>query len=121
MSSYRLIERALKDNGPMSARELSEEIGMSLRLTQGALGWIRTERPGTIYIHGWQHEQCVSRLNMNAVYALGNKPDAKRLKPMTGAQRCKRWRHKRKSQVASVFHLPEKMYRRVQTPAVYMG
>jgi hypothetical protein len=121
LSNWRLIKQALEESGPMSAREIAEETNINLRLVQGVLGYVRTETPNALYIIRWQHEQSPSRLNLNAVYALGSKPDAKRPKRMSSAQRSKRWRHKTKSQVASVFHLPTKMHRRVQTPEVHLG
>ena len=120
-STYQKIIKALTDHGPMTARDLAEEININLRLVQGALGWVRAEHPGTIYIQNWRHEKTASRLNMNAVYALGSKPDVKRPKSMSSSQKCKRWRQKQKFQIASVFHLSHKKYNRVRSPEVHLG
>lgn len=120
-STYQKIIKALTDHGPMTARDLAEEIKINLRLVQGVLGWIRTEHPNTIYIQNWRHEKTASRLNMNAVYALGSRPDAKRPKSMSASQKCKRWRQKQKFQIASVFHLSHKKYDRVRPTEVHLG
>ena len=119
-STYQKIVDALTEYGPMTSRELAEEINTDLRLVQGSLGWIRVERPNLIHIQGWRHEKTACRINLNAVYALGAKPDAKRPKAMSSSQKCKRWRQKKKFQIASVFHLSVQKHNRVRTPAVHM-
>lgn len=95
----------LAEHGPMTLRELAHDIGISADLLRCYVGSLRQRRPGVIYIDSYRRDEDGGRLYPRALYALGNKPDAKRPKKLTQSEYNRRAREKAKVRVASVFHL----------------
>lgn len=65
----------LRLHGPMSAREVAEEAGITLSAAIGGIHRIR-KTPGVIYIHSWRRQPAGTRGREIPVYALGSAQDA---------------------------------------------
>lgn len=95
----------LAEHGPMTMRELADDIGIGADLLRCYVGSLRQRRPGVIYIHSYRRDEDGGRLYPRALWALGNKPDATRPPKLTHTEYNKRARAKARARVASVFHL----------------
>ena len=111
------VLEALKDFGPMTAREISIEIDceigtVSMVLTRCRRSDVRaaqgrTKRLKRVHIHSWTYGLVVDRagttITPRMVFALGDKRDAKKPPPMTNAQRCRKKRVADLRRVNSIF------------------
>lgn len=109
-----LVLKTLGDFGPMTARELAVETNVpinhvSMILTRCRRNNIRkrSKQAKRVHIHTWVLEPIVSgiklRENPRMVFALGNKPDAKKPPPKTCALRCHERRVKQLGRISSIF------------------
>lgn len=89
----------------MTQREIAEELGLDPDLLRGYMGSLRQKRPGVLYIHSYRRDEDGGRLYPRALWAVGNRPDAKRPKPLPKSVYNKRGKDKMRKRVASVFHL----------------
>jgi hypothetical protein len=105
MSVRQQIIDLLTASGPMTQREMAEELGLDVDLLRGYIGALRQRRPGVLYVHSYRRDEDGGRLYPRALWAVGDKPDAKRIKPLPKAVYNKRGKDKMKTRVASVFHL----------------
>lgn len=107
---------ALKDFGPMTARELAIEldactnnISMVLTRCRRDCSKKRSKQPKRVYIHSWTRTVVIDRErvrdNPRMVFALGNKPDAKKPPPQNNAVRCRKKRANALGRVNSVFSI----------------
>jgi len=92
--------------GPMTMREIADQLKTDVDTIRHFLGALRCKRPGVIYIHSYRRDEDGGRLYPRALWAAGNLPDAKRLPRLDKKETSRRARLKRKKLVASVFHLP---------------
>jgi predicted ArsR family transcriptional regulator len=91
--SYIVLAKTLKllMAGPITAHELSEDVGIHLITAQE---WMRSlHKEKAVYISGWLPDR-LGR-DVTAVYAAGSKPDKPRGK-LTPAERSHRYREKQK-------------------------
>jgi len=111
-----LILKTLEDFGPMTAKELSVEtkvpinnVSMVLTRCRRNNTRKRSKQAKRVYIHTWAREPIVSgiklRENPRMVFALGNKPDAKKPPPKNDTQRSHERRVKQLGRVNSIFSI----------------
>jgi hypothetical protein len=92
-----LVIQHLQDYGPATLPELERAIPYVRRTIVSALHDLRLNRvtiPRMIHIQSYIKEDEVKQRYTRAVYALGDKPDAKYPKRDSGTARTKRWREK---------------------------
>ena len=105
---------ALKDFGPMTARELSTDLNIPVNVVSVALHRCRKVRidrhskfAKRVYIESWTRTLVIERLrvrdNPRMVFALGSKPDAKKPPPQSNAERNRKKRNKKAVRVNSIF------------------
>lgn len=87
----------------MSARELSEELGLRFGLVRAKLGYLKTQ--GRVHIHSYCRDTENGRLYPRARWALGSGKDAKRPAPLSDAEYNRRYRERTRGLVNSVFEL----------------
>ena len=100
----------LRENGFMTRTELIEATGLpdtavSQALTRMRRTWATI--PRRIHIHSYVTEMDGRRNYPRPVYALGDKPDARKPKPVPMAVSAKKWRSQQKARYAlnSVFNM----------------
>lgn len=93
----------LKELGPMTMREIADQLRIDLDRIRSFIGSTRQKKPGVIYIQSYRRDEDGGRLYPRAVWAAGNLPDAKR-PPKLGHPEYNR-RARKKKKVASIFHL----------------
>lgn len=105
------IEIALSMHGPMTAAQLKEELNLGHKGTLTGVLYRMSKktalRPKRIYISSWIHEHEGARRYPRAVYSIGDKRDKPKPKPMSGANKSKRYRSLRVARLrnSSVFNL----------------
>jgi tRNA G37 N-methylase Trm5 len=90
-----LVIQHLRDFGPATTAELCRHIPHNRHTITSALELLRKNRPvkpRCIHIHAYTHDDEIKQRYPRAIYAFGNKPDAKRPPPENGTTRTKRWR-----------------------------
>jgi hypothetical protein len=103
------IERALQDGVRMGSAEIAREIGLPRDRVASCIS--RMARPGRsmprrLYIAEWALDDGPgARRYPRALYALGDKPNARRPRPETGTETARRYRQRNHGQVASVWDL----------------
>lgn len=105
MSVRQKIISLLEAQGPMTQREIAEELGIHIDTLRGYIGSLRQRRPGVLYVHSYRRDEDGGRLYPRALWAVGDKPDAKRPPKLSKQVYNKRGKDRMKSRVASVFHL----------------
>lgn len=90
----------------MTMREIADQLKTNIDRIRNFIGSVRAKKPGVIYIQSYRRDEDGGRLYPRAVWAAGNRPDAKRLPRLDKKETSRRARLKRKKLVASVFHLP---------------
>lgn len=97
-AGVRLIEQALKVQGPMGYRELAGVTGLACSTLKngGYLDALLVQR--RIYIQRWERNQ---RGRMRAIYAAGNGPQAEPLPPFSGAEKSRRHRQRKQAAEAN--------------------
>ena len=69
------VLEALREAGPMTTRELSEYLGITLQATNRALKTLQGT-PRRVRIHSWKRDVGSARRYLRAVYAAGKGKDA---------------------------------------------
>lgn len=96
-ASHAAIRETLAACGPLTSRELMLFFPDSTQ--QDIAGMLASMRRRVakpqIHIHSWVREADHARDYIRAVYALGDLPDARKPKPMTNAERCRRHKARR--------------------------
>lgn len=105
MSVRQQIIQLLSVEGPMTQREIAEALGLDHDTLRGYIGALRQKRPGVLYVHSYRRDEDGGRLYPRALWAVGNRRDAKRLEPLPKSVYNKRGKDKMKTRVASIFHL----------------
>lgn len=102
------IAAYIEEVGEATRAEIADAIGLGVfRVSTAVTRMMRTtrNRERMIHIVRWVYDGDIGeRRYPRAVYALGNKPDAKKPK-VTEAERLRKYRANRKMRVASVFDL----------------
>lgn len=99
------IVRLLKEHGPMTVRELAEELGATVRHISGSLASLRNRWPGTVRIAGYRRDEDGGLLYPRALWALGGQPDARRPGRLSKQEYNRRERDARRARVPSIFHV----------------
>lgn len=95
-ASMPAIRETLGACGPLTSREILQFFPASSQQdVAGALGAMRRLATKQVYIHSWVRESDFGKDYLRAVYALGDKPDARKPRKLTNAERCRRWKAKR--------------------------
>lgn len=103
MTMVRTILDLLRDHGPMTWREIAEEIGNGEIKYLG--GVMQRYRGKLVHICGYRRDNDGGRMYPRAIYKYGPGVDAKRPPPLTRAEYNKRFRSKIKQKYASVWQL----------------
>lgn len=103
--SRQLIIETLTAHGPMTMREIAEELGADIDALRGFIGSIRQKKPGVIYIHSWRRDTDGGRLYPRALWAAGSHKDARRPQKLGRSEYNRRAREKRKACIPSIFHV----------------
>lgn len=91
------VRDLLADVGPLTSRELSEFFPDATQWNvSSALSSMRRARHKRVYIKEWRRSLEDAREHIRAVYALGSKPDARRPRSITNAEKCQRWKNKQR-------------------------
>ena len=91
------VRELLADVGPLTSRELAEFFPEATQWNvSSSLSSMRRARNKCVYIKEWKRSLEDSREHIRAVYALGDKPDARRPRSLTNAEKCGRWRDKQR-------------------------
>jgi hypothetical protein len=93
----KLILEHLEEFGPATCAELCRQLPSHRKTILGALRDLRKvylTKPKRVYIQGYTYDDEVKQRYPRAIYAAGDKPDARRPKPEKGTARTKRWREK---------------------------
>lgn len=98
------VEMMLKHGGMWTANDIAAYLGEDLVAVKKALQrmeHINVQR--TAYIAAWTFEATGERMYPRAMYSYGNRPNARRPKPKTGAENQRNSRRLRRKRVASVW------------------
>jgi len=110
MSRRIRILALLKEHGPMTAREIAEELDIpDVCAVRAALAYIPGGGPKDYHIAGYRRDNDGGRLYPRALYAAGPGEDAKKLKPLSSAECQRRWKKVRVHKAASVFEFAAKV------------
>jgi len=93
--THAAVRDLLETVGPMTMRDLAEFFPGSTQWNVSAvLSSMRTAATKRVYIMEWDRQLVERRVYIRPVYALGDKPDARKPKPMTNAEKLRRSRAK---------------------------
>ena len=129
MLSRQMIINVLQDHGPLTMREIAAELQIDIDRVRCFIGSIR-QKKDVIYIHSWRRDTDGGRLYPRALWAVGNLPDAPKPKKLGHLEYNRRARERRKTLVASVFHIHLKhenkqsrlsLSKTFQTPDLHLG
>jgi hypothetical protein len=106
----------LKEFGPMTAREISVELGVHVNGVSMILTRCRkdntkkrSKQPKKVYVHSWTRTVVVDRErvrdNLRMVFAFGSKPDVKKPPPQSNSVRCRKKRANALGRVNSIFSI----------------
>lgn len=98
------ILHSLSD-GPLTMREIADQIGSDIDSVRCAIGSLRNRNPRILHIHSYRRDTDGGRLYPRAVWALGAGKDAKRPPKLTSSEYNKRAKTKRRVCLASIFHI----------------
>ena len=101
---------ALSKFGPMTAIEIAFKTGLPSNSINAVLSRMSTDTPRIpkrLYICDWQREIPGQRNILRAVYEIGDKPDAKRPKPLTSLESTRNYRARKRARTRtnSVFNI----------------
>lgn len=99
-----MIVDLLTEFGPMTMREIADQLKTDVDRIRCFIGSVRQKKPGVIYIHSYRRDEDGGRLYPRALWAAGNRPDAKRPPKLGHQEYNRRARLKKKTVVASIFH-----------------
>lgn len=93
--TYQAIREILADVGPMTSADVAAFFPLSdHKDVSSMINRMRRAATKRVYIRGWTYDSSGTRRYPCAVYALGDKADATKPKPLTNAERCLRYRAK---------------------------
>lgn len=93
--TYEAVRDLLRTVGPMTSTELHEFFpNVPLRHVSAAVNRMRGLATRQVHISAWVREAEGKRYYLRAVYALGDRRDAPKPRPLDNAERCRR--HKAK-------------------------
>jgi hypothetical protein len=93
--THQAMRELLASVGPLTSREAAEFFEDSSHMNVSAvLSTMRTAARKQVYIIEWARDIVQEREYLRAVYALGDKPDARKPQPLTNAQKLARSRAK---------------------------
>ena len=104
ISRQKIID-LLTELGPMTMREIADQLKTDINQVRCFIGSVRQKKPGVIYIQSYRRDEDGGRLYPRALWAAGNLPDAKRPPKLGHPEYNRRARLKKKKAVASIFHL----------------
>ncbi len=102
---YAAVEQFVKDNYPITGREIYGHIPFSDASIRVALSSMRKKGQRKIYISGWVWEDYGHMLRCLPQYSPGNLQDAKKPPKRTTLEHRQRHRNKKRHRVNSVFSL----------------
>lgn len=105
MSKRQQIIKLLQEFGPMTQREIADQLDMGVDLVRGYIGALRQRKPGVLYIHSYRRDEDGGRLYPRALWAAGRRKDAERLPRLTKPEYNKRGKDKMRRRPASIFHV----------------
>lgn len=103
--SRQKIVSLLTELGPMTMREIADQLKIDLDRVRNFIGATREKKQGVIYIQSYRRDEDGGRLYPRAVWAVGNLPDAERPPKLGRSEYNRRFKIKKKKAVASIFHL----------------
>ena len=115
------ILAVLETDGPMTRSELVQSLGMTRNKVSAVLSRMNKMRPKRVYITHYQMDSDAGgRKYPRASYALGDHPDAKKIKT-TAVQNSAHYRENLKGRVTSVFDLATPLRARVTRTKPLIG
>lgn len=105
MSLRQQIIDLLTELGPLTQREIADQLGMDIDDVRGYIGSLRQRRPGVLYVHSYRRDADGGRLYPRALWAAGDQPDAPRIRRLSKSEYNRRGKLAMKRRIASVFHL----------------
>lgn len=95
-ASHATIRETLEACGPLTSREIHQFFPASSQQDVSAMiSTMRHLATQQVYIHSWVRENDYGKDYLRAVYALGAKPDARKPRKLTNAERCRRHKQRR--------------------------
>lgn len=118
------ILKMLAENGPMTRGDICAALGRHRDEVASVVSRLNKKhaRLGKrIYIQSWVYEDDTNkRPYPRALYALGDKKDAKKPQPVPGAEKTRQWRAATSMQVSSVFDLGLPVKKRIAKVRVHL-
>ena len=97
-----IFSRAVAEIGPMTAEEFAEEKGIPLNHARAYVSYAKRHK--FVYIVAYKRESEVGNVAYpRAIYALGNRRDAKKPSKLSAAETGRRHREKKRKMANSVF------------------
>lgn len=94
--SHASMRELLATVGPLTTAEAAAFFpGSSAQNVAAVLSTMRTGAHKQVYIAEWTRDNGHGKEYLRAVYALGDKPDARKPRRISNAESCKRWKAKR--------------------------
>lgn len=94
--SHAAMRELLASVGPLTTTEAAEFFpDSSMRNVSAVMSTMRTGVRKQVYIVAWTRDNGHGKEYLRAVYALGDKPDARKPRRISNAESCKRWKAKR--------------------------
>lgn len=88
---------------PMVSRDVAEELGISPSYARKLVSEMRRRK--LIHINAYRREELHGKLYPRAVYAVGHRRSASKLKPLSTTEYNQRYRTRKRGAVPSVFSL----------------
>jgi hypothetical protein len=116
MTTFRGRVLALIDElGPLTHREIAEQMGLSAYAVRCRLGKMRATHPRDLRVCDYVREEIEGHLYPRARYARGPGPNAPRPPPLTNTEYNRRHRRNKAGRVNSVFGLAVPVEKRRQS------
>lgn len=95
-ATLQAIRETLEVCGPLTSREVQAFFPDNTQQEVASLisSMVRRRAAKQVYIYAYVRENDYGRDYLRAVYALGDKPDARKPRKLTNAERCRRWKAK---------------------------
>lgn len=99
------VRKVLEEFGPMTAHDIAEELGVTQKEVSLSINSMRRQnnRLGILHISGWVRTWEGIQPRPRAVWALGNKRDARPPERIPQVEICRQWRARKQVKVTSVF------------------
>lgn len=85
-ATHQTVRELLAQVGPLTAREAAEFFSGPHRTVSAVLSTMRNGAQKQVYICAWTRDNGYGKRYLRAVYDLGDKPDARRPRPITNAE-----------------------------------